>query len=92
MTEKEIKSIIIDNQNPEKEIADRFAHMKTTFLFISCIVLLGAYLYVRVNNNDAEVKELKKQIFKRDVVNIHNKIVHEQDSITIYDLSEGAFN
>lgn len=93
MNEKEIKKIIIEDQHPEIEIAERFANMKTSLLFIICALIFGWFLYVSatINETNEIEQQYKEQIDKRDSVNIHNQIVHEQDSITIYDLSEGGF-
>lgn len=93
MKEKEIKEIILNSRNPEKEIADNFANMRTSLIFVVCIALFGWFLYsLSVNHDQQQIEaQYKEQIFKRDSVNIHNKIVHEQDSITIFDLSDNSF-
>lgn len=93
MNEKEIKDIILNNHNPEKEIADEFANMKTTLILIACVIAFGWFLYsLSVNHDQQQIEaQYREQIFKRDSVNIHNKIVHEQDSITIFDLSDNSF-
>lgn len=76
----------------QKEIKHR---VKYFHLYqISSYLLFVAFIYVSflwtVEKDSNEY--CKGQIEKRDTVNAHNKIVHQQDSVTIYNLSNSGFN
>ena len=84
-----MKNLIDYNQ---KEIEHRVKCFP--FYQISSYVLFVALIYIAfLWTVEKDSKEYYKgQIGKRDTVNAHNKVVHEQDSTTIYNLSNSDFN
>lgn len=84
-----MKNLIDYNQ---KEIEHRvkcfpFYQIGSYVLF----VLLIYFTFLWTVEKDSN-EYYKGQIEKRDTVNAHNKIVHQQDSATIYNLSNSGFN
>lgn len=60
-------------------------------LSYALFVLMIFFMFLWTVEKDSN-EYYKGQIEKRDTVNAHNKIVHQLDSATIYNLSNSDFN